>query len=128
VLEEHAILLRKALASAEASYAAGIRPSPGVQSNLGGAKGSGNWRRRAICCARRWPRMRRAMRRAIRPSPLIKSTLAGRAKGSGEVGEARDLLKKAYATALARLGSNHPTTRTIRANLGSLKDKEGGGD
>jgi hypothetical protein len=41
-------------------------------------------------------------------------------KDLGEVEEARDLAKKAYATALARLGFDHPTTRTIRANLEGL--------
>jgi hypothetical protein len=39
----------------------------------------------------------------------------------GELEEARDLLKKAYATAFSRLGFDHPTTRTIRENLGVLE-------
>ena len=49
-------------------------------------------------------------------------------KDLGEVEEARDLLEKAYATALSRLGFNHPMTRTIRANLRVLKGDEGSGD
>jgi len=42
--------------------------------------------------------------------------------------EARDPLKKAYASALSRLGFNHPTTRTFRANMKGLEGEEGGGD
>lgn len=42
-------------------------------------------------------------------------------KDLGEVEEARDLLKKAYAAALSRLGFNHPITRKFRANLRGLE-------
>jgi hypothetical protein len=54
---------------------------------------------------------------------INQSNLATVLRDLGEREEARDLLKKAYATALARLGFDHPTTRTIRANLGNLEGK-----
>jgi hypothetical protein len=51
------------------------------------------------------------------------SNLAMVLKDLGELEEARDLAKKAYATALSLLGSNHLMTRKFRGNLEGLEGK-----
>jgi hypothetical protein len=57
---------------------------------------------------------------------ISQSNLALVLKELGELEEARDLAKKAYATTLCRLGSDHPLTRKFRANLGVLDGEDDG--
>jgi tetratricopeptide (TPR) repeat protein len=60
------------------------------------------------------------------PSIAVRqSNLAMVLKDLGELGEARDLLRQAYATMLDKFGPDHPSTRTVKANLDGLP---GGGD
>jgi tetratricopeptide (TPR) repeat protein len=69
-LEEARDLLRKALASDEKTSRPDTPPSPsGNRIWRWCCRTWGSWRKRAICCGRRWPPMRRRSRPDTPPSP-----------------------------------------------------------
>ena len=64
-----------------------------------------------------------------RSNPAIPPSLAGSRiwrlvlKDLGQLEEARDLLRKAYAASWNDFGPDHPNTKTLKANLQSLPEQ-----
>ncbi len=95
-----------------------IPPSPASVESRAGAEGSGaSWRKRAICCARRWPRAEKSFEPGHPSIARSQSNLAMVLQDLGQLEEARDLLRQALASAEKSFEPGHPSIARSQSNL-----------